>query len=165
MIFSFRHVPIASMPLTSINHYLIRSNDIERSRAFYEDVLGMSQMPRPNFPFPGYWLGVGKEAQVHLAPSAVENASLYFIGSSENSAAADTGVIDHVAFLAKDPEQFIRHLESLAVSFRPRYLAESRLFQLFVRDPDGVMVELNFFGIEQDMAWVGEDYNAMPRVN
>lgn len=153
------------MPLTSINHYLIRSNDIERSRAFYQDVLGMDQVPRPDFPFPGYWLGVGKEAQVHLAPSAVDNASLYFIGSPEDAAKTNSGVIDHVAFLAHDPQGFIRHLESKGVQFRPRYLADSKLFQLFVRDPDGVMVELNFFGIEPDMQWIGEDYKAMPRAN
>lgn len=153
------------MPLTSIHHYLIRSSDIERSRAFYQDVLGMHQMPRPDFPFPGYWLGVGQEAQVHLAPNSVDNASLYFIGSPNDAAMENSGVIDHVAFLAHDPESVMRHLEQQGVAFRPRYMAQSKLFQLFVRDPDGVMVELNFFGIESDMQWVGEDYNAMPRVN
>ncbi len=153
------------MPLTSINHYLIRSSDIERSRAFYQDVLGMDQMPRPDFPFPGYWLGVGKEAQVHLAPSAVDNASLYFIGSPKDAAKTNSGVIDHVAFLAHDAKGFIRHLESKGVQFRPRYLADSKLFQLFVRDPDGVTIELNFFGIEPDVQWAGEDYKSMPRVN
>ena len=152
------------MPLASINHYLIRSNDIEASRAFYEGVLGMVQVPRPNFPFPGYWLGVGAEAQVHLAPHEVDNASLYFIGSPPNAAKDNSGVIDHVAFLAHEPQAFIAHLNAFEVPYRPRYLADSRLFQLFVKDPDGVTIELNFFDVDGDFEWGGEDYNKMPSV-
>ncbi|MEY4643229.1 MAG: hypothetical protein RLZZ596_60 [Pseudomonadota bacterium] len=153
------------MPLTSINHFLIRSNDLEKSRSFYQDVLGMAQVPRPDFPFPGYWLGVAGAAQVHLAPGAIENAPLYFIGTPEGAATDNSGVIDHVAFLAEDPLAFVEHLKGLGVSYRPRYLSDSRLFQLFVKDPDGITVELNFFNVDDSVDWGGEDYSAMPRAN
>lgn len=46
------------MPLTGLNHYFVRANDLERSKNFYVDVLGFEVMPRPDFPFPGYWLGI-----------------------------------------------------------------------------------------------------------
>jgi len=46
------------MPLTELNHYFIRANDLEKTKDFYCDVLGFEVMPRPSFPFPGYWLGV-----------------------------------------------------------------------------------------------------------
>ena len=46
------------MPLTELDHYFVRANDLERTRRFYCDVLGFEVMPRPDFPFPGYWLGV-----------------------------------------------------------------------------------------------------------
>lgn len=153
------------MPLTGINHFLIRSNDLEKSRAFYQEVLGMSQVPRPDFPFPGYWLGVAGTAQVHLAPGAIDNASLYFIGTPPHAANDNSGVIDHVAFLASDPLALVQHLKKLNVPYRPRYLSDSKLFQLFVKDPDGITVELNFFNVEDTGDWGGEDYSAMPRAN
>ena len=46
------------MPIADINHYFVRANDLKATRDFYVNVLGFEEMPRPNFPFPGYWLGV-----------------------------------------------------------------------------------------------------------
>ena len=45
------------MPVTELNHYFMRANDLERTKDFYVNVLGFEVMPRPDFPFPGYWLG------------------------------------------------------------------------------------------------------------
>ena len=59
------------MPVTELNHYLIRSNDLERSKDFYCGVLGFEVMPRPDFPFPGYWLGVNGKIQVHMGQAGV----------------------------------------------------------------------------------------------
>src|SRR4051794_39543396 len=47
-----------AMPLTELNHYFVRTSDLQASRDFYCDALGFEEMPRPNFEFPGYWLGV-----------------------------------------------------------------------------------------------------------
>ena len=41
------------MPLTELNHYFIRANELEKTKDFYCDVLGFQVMPRPTFPFPG----------------------------------------------------------------------------------------------------------------
>jgi hypothetical protein len=72
-------------------------------------------------------------------------------------------VIDHVAFLATDPDGFVKHLKSLGVPCRPRNFPESQLYQLFVKDPDGLTVELNFLGVTKAPDWGGEDYSKMPR--
>ena len=55
------------MPVTELNHYLLRANDLERTKDFYVKVLGFEVMPRPEFPFPGYWLGINGKIQVHMA--------------------------------------------------------------------------------------------------
>jgi catechol 2,3-dioxygenase-like lactoylglutathione lyase family enzyme len=151
------------MPVTELNHYLIRANDLERTKDFYCEVLGFQVMPRPDFPFPGYWLGINGKIQVHMAQAGVPNSQRYYLGSPKNAAKDNSGVIDHVAFLATDPEAFVKHLQLRGVSFRPRNFPESQLYQLFVKDPDGLTVELNFFGVTKAPDWGGEDYSKMPR--
>lgn len=90
------------MPLTELNHYFVRAKDLERSRTFYCDVLGFDVMPRPDFPFPGYWLGVGGKIQVHMGPHGIPNSELYYLGTTAESATSNSGSVDHIAFLATD---------------------------------------------------------------
>jgi catechol 2,3-dioxygenase-like lactoylglutathione lyase family enzyme len=152
-----------AMPVTELNHFLIRANNLERTKDFYCRVLGFEVMPRPDFPFPGYWLGVNGKIQVHMAQGGVPNSELYYLGSPKNAAKDNSGVIDHVAFLATDPEKFLKHLKQVGVPCRPRNFPESQLYQLFIKDPDGLTIELNFFGITKAPDWGGEDYSRMPR--
>jgi catechol 2,3-dioxygenase-like lactoylglutathione lyase family enzyme len=151
------------MPVTQLNHYFVRANDLEATKDFYVNVLGFQVLPRPEFPFRGYWLGVDGTAQIHIGPHDVPNAHLFYLGTPENAARDQTGVIDHVAFLATDPEAFRRRLEEMNVGYRPRYQPEAKLFQLFVKDPNGVTIELNFLGVNASTDWGGEDYLKMPR--
>jgi len=140
------------MPLTELDHYFVRSGNLERSLDFYRDVLGFEVMPRPDFPFPGYWLGVAGKVQVHLGPDGIAEESEYYFGTSPRSARDNSGVIDHIAFQASEPEIFARRLHDLALPVRSRYIPEIQLFQIFLADPDGVMIELNFPGIDEEPA-------------
>ena len=151
------------MPLTELNHYFVRANDLERTKDFYVDVLGFEVMPRPNFPFPGYWLGINGKIQVHMGPAGIPNQDLYYLGTPKNAATDNSGVVDHIAFLASEPEKFVKRFQSMGVKYRPRSLPESELFQLFIKDPNGLTIELNFFGIKQTADWGGESYAEMPR--
>jgi len=56
-------------------------------------------------------------------------------------------------------------LKTLGVPCRPRNFPESQLYQLFIKDPDGLTIELNFFGITKAPDWGGEDYSQMPRAS
>ena len=154
------------MPLTELNHYFVRANDLEQTRRFYCDVLGFEMMPRPDFPFPGYWLGVAGKVQVHMGPHGIANSELYYLGTSARSATDNTGVVDHIAFLATQPEAFAARLDAAGVAARKRYFPEFKLFQMFVQDPNGLTIELNFHGVDGEPAWGGgsENYAAMPRV-
>ena len=58
------------MPLTELNHYLLVAKNLERTKKFYQDVLGMQLAERPDFGFPGYWLKLGDDICVHLASQA-----------------------------------------------------------------------------------------------
>ncbi len=151
------------MPVTELNHYFVRANDLKRTRDFYVDVLGLEEMPRPDFPFPGYWLGSGGRIQVHMGQAGIPNAELYYLGSPAGAAKNNSGVVDHVAFLASDPEKFIEKFKSRGVAYRARSLPDADLYQLFVQDPDGLTIELNFNGVKGRPEWGGEVYSEMPR--
>lgn len=154
------------MPITEINHYFVRANDLKATRDFYCDVLGFEEMPRPNFPFPGYWLGVNGNIQVHMGPHGIPNSELYYLGTPPDARQDQTGVVDHIAFLATDPGGFSKRFKDKGVSYRPRYFPESKLFQFFLKDPNGLMIELNFLGVTNADEWMGEaeDYSKMQRV-
>ena len=134
------------MPLTELNHYFVRSKDLEASRRFYCEVLGFEEMTRPSFPFPGYWLGVNGKVQVHMGLDGIPEADMYYFGTTVNSAKDNAGVVDHIAFQATDPEGFAMRLRSRGIPQRERYIEEIRLFQLFITDPDGLVLEINFPG-------------------
>lgn len=154
------------MPVTELNHYFVRANDLEKTKAFYCDVLGFEVMPRPDFPFPGYWLGVNGKIQVHMGPHGIPNSELYYLGTTPKSATDNTGVVDHIAFLATEPEKFARRFDEIGMKSRNRYFPEFQLYQMFVKDPNGLTVELNFFGIDQQPDWgaSAENYAEMARV-
>jgi catechol 2,3-dioxygenase-like lactoylglutathione lyase family enzyme len=154
------------LPIADLSHYLVRANDIELTKQFYIDALGFEVMPRPDLPFPGYWLGVQGRIQVHIAQHGVEQAGLYYIGSPPHAATDNSGVIDHIAFVATDPQAMAERLDKLRLPVRRRFMPESELYQLFVKDPNGVTVELNFFGISDVAGWMNdacENYSSMPR--
>ena len=69
------------MPIHSLNHFFIRSENLELTKDFYMTVLGFEVMARPDFPFPGYWLGINGSIQVHLGPSNIPNREKYYIGT------------------------------------------------------------------------------------
>jgi catechol 2,3-dioxygenase-like lactoylglutathione lyase family enzyme len=141
------------VPITELNHYFVRARDLERSRAFYCEALGFEVMPRPHFPFPGLWLGVNGKIQVHIGLDGVPEASACYFGTSAASARDNAGVVDHIAFQATDAEGMARRLASHGLPIRTRYIAEIPLLQIFVADPDGLMIELNFPGVEVAPAW------------
>ena len=152
------------MPLTELNHYFVRANDLKKTRDFYVEVLGFEEMPRPNFPFPGHWLGINGKIQVHMGPAGIENQEMYYLGTPKGAATDHAGVVDHIAFLASNPREFIDRFRRLGMDFRPRSLPESELYQLFIKDPNGLTIELNFFGIKEAPDWGGEDYSKMKKV-
>ena len=144
------------MPLTSLNHYLVVSKNLERSRRFYEQVLGMQLAERPDFGFPGYWLKLGDDICVHLASQKPNRIRDQFLLKKHPRGTAGSGSVDHIAFLARDPEQVRNRIRKNKVAMHYRSFPDAKLFQIFLKDPDNVTIELNFLGevIDED-AWRG----------
>jgi len=153
------------VPITELNHYFIRANDVEATKRFYCEALSLQEMPRPQVPFPGYWLGRDDKVWVHMGPHGIPNHALYYPGSPPNAATDQAGVIDHIAFGAADPDEFRTRLVKMKCEWWARKLPSFNLFQIFVRDPDGLTIELNFFNVTKMPEWdETANYDEMPRV-
>jgi catechol 2,3-dioxygenase-like lactoylglutathione lyase family enzyme len=121
------------MALTRLDHFTILCTDLARSRTFYSDVLGMVDGDRPPFDFPGAWLYVGDRPVVHL------------VGGRNDKGVHETGSVDHVAFTGEDASEMRERLSKRGVAFEERTVPGRPLRQIFLYDPDGVQIEINYF--------------------
>ena len=145
------------MPLTSLNHYLIVSRNLEHSKKFYQQVLGLDLAERPDFGFPGYWLKTGDSICVHLASQQPNVIRDRFLLKKHPRGTHGSGSVDHIAFLAQDPEAVRERIQKNRVEMHFRSFPDAKLFQIFLKDPDNVTIELNFLGevIDED-EWRGK---------
>ena len=131
------------MPLTKLEHYLVLTDDLDRTRDFYVEVLGMHVGPRPPLAFPGYWVYVGDTPCIHIAEWKTYAAHSLAKGVEVTSRANSTGAIDHIAFNAVDYDEVLSRLERHGVPARHNEQPGGALRQLFLQDPHGVKIEIN----------------------
>ena len=135
----------------SLNHFSIRTLDLAATRDFYERVLGLTVGPRPDFPFPGLWIYTGDHgsylnAAVHIMsvdredPEELKN----WLGGHDPSSLQGSGAVDHVAFFATGLGKMQAHLRELGIPTRERTVPGLGLHQVFLDDPNGVVIELNY---------------------
>ena len=148
------------MPITALNHFLLVSKDLERTKDFYCKVLGFEvAKERPDFGFPGYWLKVNGETCVHLAWQAPNQIRDKFLLKKHPKGTTGSGSVDHIAFLAKDANEVRSRIQKNGVEMHFRSFPEAKppLFQIFLKDPDEVTIELNFLGEKIDETqWMGK---------
>jgi catechol 2,3-dioxygenase-like lactoylglutathione lyase family enzyme len=104
---------------------------IERCRAFYVDVLGLTDGPRPPFRSRGFWLYAGGHPVVHLT-------------ERDRDAERSSTSLDHFAFRCEGFEATMQRLTELGVAFTVDPARDTKAAQLFLDDPAGVALELNF---------------------
>jgi catechol 2,3-dioxygenase-like lactoylglutathione lyase family enzyme len=135
----------------SLNHFSIRTLDMDATQHFYSKVLGLTSGPRPPFPFPGAWMYAGSH-------DSIANAVVHIIGMDKNdpeglkkylgerdvSSMHGSGAVDHIAFFATGLETMLAHLKTIGVACRERTVPSIGLHQLFLDDPTGIVIELNY---------------------
>jgi len=146
------------MPITELNHYLLVAKNLERTRDFYQKVLGLElAAERPDFGFPGYWLKAGEHICVHLASQAPNKIRDNFLLKKHPRGTKGSGSVDHIAFLARDPEEVRKRIQKHKVEMHYRSFPDAKLFQIFLKDPDDVTIELNFLGeVIDEKSWQGK---------
>lgn len=119
------------MALKRLDHYNVNPGDLDASRRFYTEVIGLRDGYRPPFEVTGAWLYLGDQAVVHL-----------LVGPT--TADGPPGRLDHIAFLATDAAEMIQRLRARGWPYWIRSSRRAGLHQVFVRDPDGIQVELSY---------------------
>ena len=124
------------MGLNALNHFTIRTADLERTKSFYTDILGLPVGYRPPLGFPGYWLYCGDVPTVHLIGPRE--------GDPSPRASGPTGLFDHIAFSCTGLADMRANLAKHGIAYETRIIPRDKQTQLFLHDPDGIAVELNF---------------------
>jgi catechol 2,3-dioxygenase-like lactoylglutathione lyase family enzyme len=118
--------------VAAMNHFTVLSDDLEKTRHFYCDLFGFRVGWRPPFQFPGWWLYADGDTPIlhviHRDPLPKERA----------------GVLDHMAYSAKDLPGTVDILKREGIEYELRRLPGGGIWQLFFNDPHGAKVEFDF---------------------
>lgn len=128
----------APIHVQQIDHVTLVVKDLERSRRFYVDVLGMQPAQRPNFKFPGLWFQAGT-TQIHLILEHADSGpAMAFL--PEKCVISRT---KHFAFEVADAMAAAEALKQsgLKLADGPKYRPDGPT-QIYVLDPDDNLVEL-----------------------
>ena len=122
------------MPALSLDHWNVFCKDLKKTVAFYEKYVGLRDGDRPPFNFPGAWLYSDGHPVLHIND----------ISGTDREQRPDSGVIDHVAFGSRGFEDMKKHLTGKGIAHRVNQVPNSTRWQIFLRDPNNVEIELNF---------------------
>ena len=120
---------IAAMKIQELNHVALHVADVARSCEFYRGVLQLGQISRPAFTFPGAWFRLGADQELHLIGDRSEP-----VNSSHRG--------NHFALRVDELDSWEAHLKKVGAELRPRNQRPDGAWQVFLRDPDGHVIEL-----------------------
>ncbi|MBM3517286.1 MAG: hypothetical protein FJX56_05255 [Alphaproteobacteria bacterium] len=131
--------------IATLDHVNILTDDVDKCRHFYCDVLGFVDGYRPEFPNDGLWL-------------YLEGRPVFHVIEVPEGVAYNTGCVDHIAFRAHHFERFTARLDAHGVEWKDRAVPGMDLHQLFIFDPHGVKLEFNFEGMDRPWKALEQDH-------
>lgn len=117
----------SNFTVRELNHVALDVSDVSASVRFYREVLGLPELPRPDFGFPGAWFRLGVTQELHL------------IGNRDREVGQRAG---HFALLVSDIDAAAARLREAGVVFRGPKPRPDGALQVFTHDPDGNVIEL-----------------------
>ena len=122
------------MDVETLHHAALCVTDLERAKRFYGEVLGLEELERPPFDFPGAWYSLG-DRQLHLI---VHTSPLTLRGTTQVDSRDG-----HLALRVADYDATLEHLHANGIEVLERRTNVTPWSQLYVTDPDGNVIELN----------------------
>lgn len=128
------------MPAIGLDHRGIRTADLEASRHFYADLLGLDIGPRPAaLPTDGYWLYAGGHPIIHLVADADDSVDP---AGPPRADLTDSGGETHIALTFSGARAVVERLREAGVPCWDRLIRAPLMYQVFVEDPNGLLIEL-----------------------
>lgn len=124
------------MAIVGMNHFTVLARDLDTTRAFYIDILGLVEGHRPPLGFPGAWLYAGGQPVLHVI-------------AGRKLPEDPAGVLDHMVFSGADLRATTAKLKQHGIEYTLRRQPDSGVWQLFCFDPSGARVELDFAPAEE----------------
>lgn len=122
------------LPFRRLSHVSLAVGDLEQARAFYGGLIGLPEIPRPDFGFPGVWYSLGGELELHIIVSEKP--------ARPPVEARRFDIRDrHFALFVEDADDVHERLVRSGHPFHDYTSTPTGLRQLFVSDQDGNMVE------------------------
>lgn len=118
-----------SHTIRQLDHVAIHVADVPRSIAFYQDVMGLVPMPRPDFDFPGAWFHLGSSQHLHLIGNRDQTVHSHHRGT-------------HFALQVDDLDVWEKRIDKQGAERLARKIRPDGALQTFVKDPDGHWIEL-----------------------
>jgi catechol 2,3-dioxygenase-like lactoylglutathione lyase family enzyme len=119
---------------TGLHHVSLTVTDLERAKHFYSSILGLREIQRPNFDFPGAWYEVeGQQIHLIVLPASQTIRPDKSLSSREG----------HFALRVKDYDETLTWLKEKDVELLEKPNSKSGFKQIFCADPDGNLIELN----------------------
>ncbi len=125
------------MDINLLEHVNLRTTDLNRLEEWYGQVLGLKPGYRPPFKSTGRWLYAADIPMIHL---------LYV----EDQQLADDPTMEHFAMRAAGLKDFLNTLKEMNISYRTVRVPELRVFQIYLSDPDGNNMHIDFAPEEAD---------------
>ena len=132
-----------SLSVRQIDHVTLVVSDLERTRKFYCDILGMHHVQRPKFSFPGMWFEAGS-TQIHATQTDENSGAAGWVDQGAKQASRG----HHFGFEVDDAQAAVSVLARYGIELvsGPKNRPDGPL-QIYLHDPDGHLVEL--FSLEK----------------
>jgi catechol 2,3-dioxygenase-like lactoylglutathione lyase family enzyme len=112
----------------ALNHVGLHVVDVARASRFYAEVLGLAELPRPDFDFPGAWFALGDAQELHLIGK----------GASGDGRFKEC----HYSLEVEDLDGLAARLGERGLAHRGPAPRPDGARQVFLADPDGHVIEL-----------------------
>lgn len=116
------------MRITQLNHVALQVRNVAVTVRFYEEVVGLKQIPRPAFGFPGAWFRIGADQELHL----IEGGAGQVSSSSRG---------DHFAMMVDSIADAEALLRGKGIAYKGPHQRPDGARQIFFEDPDGHVIE------------------------
>jgi catechol 2,3-dioxygenase-like lactoylglutathione lyase family enzyme len=131
------------MHVNALDHVNIIAEDLDATARFYAELLDLERRdgPPPMTPQTGQWMyDRGGRPILHI--NSVDCPRTF----PRDVAPGPTGSIHHVALNCSGYDELIARLTACGNEHHSNTVAAIGLRQVFTMDPNGVLLELNFFG-------------------